>query len=82
MSLQVKYTVTSHQGLVRGSNEDIIDAFVLSKMDTTGAALRIQGMLVCDGMGGMKAGETASRLASLSVLDYIKSHAFLAFFKV
>ncbi len=72
----MKYTVTSHQGLVRGSNEDIIEAFVISKMDTTGSALRIQGMIVCDGMGGMKAGETASKLATLSVLDYIKAMPF------
>ncbi|MBK8348512.1 MAG: serine/threonine-protein phosphatase [Saprospiraceae bacterium] len=72
----MKYTVTSHQGLVRGSNEDIIEAFVLSKMDTTGAVLRVQGMLVCDGMGGMKAGETASKLASISVMDYIKAMPF------
>lgn len=76
MSLQVKYTVTSHQGLVRDSNEDIIEAFVLTKMDTTGVALRIQGMLLCDGMGGMKAGEAASRLASISVIDYIKAMPF------
>ncbi|MBK9742668.1 MAG: hypothetical protein IPO94_06745 [Saprospiraceae bacterium] len=76
MSLQVKYAVTSHQGLVRGSNEDIIEAFVLSKMDTTGVVLRVQGMLVCDGMGGMKAAETASKLATLSVLDYIKAMPF------
>jgi serine/threonine protein phosphatase PrpC len=76
VSLQVKYTVTSHQGLVRGSNEDIIEAFVTTKMDTAGAALRIQGLLICDGMGGMKAGETASKLASISVIDYIKSMPF------
>jgi protein phosphatase len=76
VSLQVNYTVTSHQGLVRGSNEDIIEAFVISKMDTTGAALRIQGIIVCDGMGGMKAGETASRLASISVIDYINAMPF------
>lgn len=76
MSLQVNYTVTSHQGLVRSSNEDIIEAFAFSIVDTAGATLRIHGMLVCDGMGGLKAGETASRLASISVMDYIKAMPF------
>lgn len=76
MSLQVKYAIYTHQGLIRSSNEDIIDAGVLHKVDTAGLQVTLQYMLVCDGMGGMKAGEAASHLAADTLMDYIKAMPF------
>jgi protein phosphatase len=72
----VKYAIYTHPGLVRSTNEDIIEAGTIDKVDTAGSPLRLQYMIVCDGMGGMKAGETASKLAALTVIDYIKSMPF------
>ncbi len=73
MSLQVKYAILTNQGLIRTTNEDIIEAGVLDKVDTVGRQVTLQYMLVCDGMGGMKAGETASRVASVSLVDYLQA---------
>lgn len=76
MSLQVKYAIITNKGLVRSINEDIINAGTVHKVDTSGAPIRMNYMMVCDGMGGMKAGETASRLAATTVMDYINAMPF------
>ena len=76
MSLEVKYAIFSHKGLIRSSNEDVIDSGTLMLLDTAGTPLDLHYMIVCDGMGGHKAGETASKLAVESVIDYIKSLPF------
>lgn len=72
----MKYSILTNKGLVRSINEDIIDAGTVDKVDTTGAPARLQYMVACDGMGGMKAGETASRIASTIVMDYIIAMPF------
>ena len=76
MSLHVKYAIYTHTGLVRSSNEDTIEAGSIDKLDSSGNALMLHYMIVCDGMGGMKAGETASKLAVSTIIDYIKAMPF------
>jgi PPM family protein phosphatase len=51
----------SHQGMVRKNNEDnfAVSAFRLSESDSTPAVFAI----LCDGIGGHKAGEVASEMA-------------------
>lgn len=79
--VQVDVAAQSHQGFVRTNNEDHYLAVrvarsletVLTNLVETGLPKRFEeiahGMLVADGMGGMAAGETASRLALLKILD-------------
>lgn len=74
--MKVKYAILTNKGLIRSINEDIIDAGNLDKVDTSGVPARLQYMVACDGMGGMKAGETASKLASSTVMDYVNAMPF------
>lgn len=81
--VQVDLAAQSHQGFVRTNNEDHYLAVrvnrsletILTNLVETGLPKRFDetanGMLVADGMGGMAAGETASRLALLKLLDLV-----------
>lgn len=76
MSIHIKYDLISNQGLVRSSNEDVIEAGTLLKVDTAGQQVKLHYILACDGIGGMQAGGEASKLAAFTVVSYLKSMPF------
>ena len=82
-SLNVDLGAASHQGLVRDNNED---SYLVMKFGRSLESLMTNldenffqhnyfmsgyGMLVADGMGGMAAGEVASRLALTNLIELI-----------
>lgn len=73
---EVKFATITHPGLVRSNNEDVIEAGSFTMSDTAGLRCRLHYMAVCDGMGGAKAGETASKLALVTMVDYVKAMPF------
>ena len=81
--VQVDLAAQSHQGLVRKSNEDHFLAIRIARsLETLKTNLAVgllpehlsetaYGMLVADGMGGMAAGEVASSVALLKLLELV-----------
>lgn len=63
-TIDTRYFVASHQGLVRDNNEDHF-----GDTDTPHGHVYV----VCDGMGGHNAGEEASRLAVQVILNSLQS---------
>jgi serine/threonine protein phosphatase PrpC len=82
-TLEVDLSALSHQGHVRENNEDsyLVMKFgrslenVLTNLDSEllkqSYRMNGYGMLVADGMGGLAAGEVASRLALTKLIDLI-----------
>lgn len=66
----------THPGLLRSSNEDVLEAGTILKPDSGGNHTKIHYVIACDGMGGMKAGETASHITCNSVVSYLQSLPF------
>jgi protein phosphatase len=69
--LRVRYAARSDQGQVRGHNEDTCKAETLVSSGGQTATM----LLVADGMGGMQAGERASRLASEAAHHMLSTRA-------
>jgi protein phosphatase len=81
--VQVDFAAQSHQGFVRNNNEDHYLAVRVTRSLTTVLTNMAEGSLpssfdetaygigVADGMGGMAAGEVASRLALLKLTELV-----------
>lgn len=66
----------THPGLIRSSNEDVLEAGTILKQDSGGIQTKIHYIITCDGMGGMKAGGTASQTTCQTVVNYLQSIPF------
>ena len=72
----MKAAIKTHPGKLRTINEDVIESGHFILPNHIGETCSLHYMGICDGMGGAKAGETASRLAIITAFDYLKAMPF------